>query len=63
LAENQSEECCVMARGVLRLPTVFMCCMAGFGGVTWYRAKLASVAKYILQLSEMVQARLAVGKW
>jgi hypothetical protein len=35
-------------------PIVFMCFSAGFGRVTLYTAELTSVAKYILQPSEVL---------
>jgi hypothetical protein len=43
-------------------PTVFVCFSAGFGRVTLYVAEVTSVAKYISQLSEVVQARLAMAE-
>jgi hypothetical protein len=43
-------------------PTEFACFSAAFCRVTRYRAELTSVAKYILQPSEVVQARLAMLK-
>jgi hypothetical protein len=36
--------------------------LAGLGQVTLYTAELTNVAKYIIQLSEVVQARLAMAK-
>jgi hypothetical protein len=44
-------------------PTILVCFLAGSSQVMCYRAKLTSVAKYTLQLSEMVQARLAMSEW
>jgi hypothetical protein len=48
--------------GVWGGPTVFVCFSGGFGQVTRYTAELTSVAKYILQPSEVVEARLAMAK-
>jgi hypothetical protein len=42
--------------------TVLMCILANFGQVTQYRAELTNDAKYILQQSEVVQARLTMVK-
>jgi hypothetical protein len=54
LDENQSEERYATGWGVWGGPTVFMSFSATFTWVTRYRAELTSVAKCILQLSEVV---------
>jgi hypothetical protein len=43
-------------------PIVFVSSSAVFGQVTRHRAELTSVAKNILQPSEVVQARLTMAK-
>jgi hypothetical protein len=60
--ENQSEERYATGWGVWHEPTVFVCSSAAFGLVTRYSPELTSVAKYILQPSEVVQARSAMIK-
>lgn len=37
--------------------------LASSSQVLWYTVKLTSIAKYILQLNEMVQARHLMPKW
>jgi hypothetical protein len=60
--EYQSEERYAIGWGVWGGPTVFVCFLAGFCWVMQYRAELTNVAMYILQMCEVVQARLAVAK-
>jgi hypothetical protein len=62
LGKNQSEERYATGWGVWSGLPVFVCFSADFGRITRYRVELTSVAKYILQPSEVAQARLAMAE-
>jgi hypothetical protein len=46
----------------MRFTDALLCYSAAFGRVTWYKAELTSLAKCILQGSELFQARLTMTK-